>query len=72
MELSSIIFWVFGMTWPEIEPRSSGPLAIILSANILGKSMVTRIQILDEFDCISHSTLGKCMNQNIQPPPIGK
>ena len=24
---SSIIFWVFGMTWPGIEPWSPGPLA---------------------------------------------
>ena len=24
---SSTIFWVFGMTWPRIEPRSPGPLA---------------------------------------------
>ena len=24
---SSTIFWVFGMTWPGIEPQSSGPLA---------------------------------------------
>ena len=24
---SSTIFWVFGMTWPGIEPWSSGPLA---------------------------------------------
>ena len=24
---SSTIFWVFGMTWPGIEPQSAGPLA---------------------------------------------
>ena len=27
---SSTIFWVFGMTWPGIEPRSPAPLANIL------------------------------------------
>ena len=26
-EVSSTIFWVFSMTWREIEPRSPGPLA---------------------------------------------
>ena len=30
-EASSTIFWVFGMTRPGIEPRSSGPLANILT-----------------------------------------
>ena len=34
----------------------------------------TRVQILDETDCISHSTntLGKGMNPIILPPPMGK
>ena len=34
----------------------------------------TRVQILDEADCISHSinTLGKGMNPNILPPAMGK
>ena len=34
----------------------------------------TRVQILDETDCISHSTntLGKGMNQIILPPAMGK
>ena len=34
----------------------------------------TRVQILDEPDCISHSTntLGKGMNPIILPPAIGK
>ena len=34
----------------------------------------TRVQILDETDCISHSTntLGKGMNPIILPPAIGK
>ena len=26
MAASSAIFWVFGMTWPGIEPQSIGPL----------------------------------------------
>ena len=30
-EVSSTIFWVFGMTRPGIEPRSPGPLANILT-----------------------------------------
>ena len=34
----------------------------------------TRVQILDETDCISHSTntLGKGMNSIILPPSMGK
>ena len=34
----------------------------------------TRVQILDETDCISHSlnTLGKGMNPIIPPPAMGK
>ena len=34
----------------------------------------TRVQILDETDCISHctNTLGKGMNPIILPPPMGK
>ena len=37
-------------------------------------NMVTRVQILDETDCISHSTntLGKGMNPIILPPAMGK
>ena len=35
---------------------------------------VTRVQILDETDCTSHSTntLGKGMNPIILPPSMGK
>ena len=35
---------------------------------------VTRVQILDETDCILHSTntLGKGMNQIIHPTALGK
>ena len=34
----------------------------------------TRVQILDEIDCISHSTntLGKGMNPIVLPPAMGK
>ena len=36
--------------------------------------MVTRVQILDETNSISHSTntFGKGMNPNILPPAMGK
>ena len=36
--------------------------------------METRVQILDEADCISHSTntLGKGINPIILPPAMGK
>ena len=41
-----------------------------------GKEMdtATRVQILDQTDCISHSTntLGKGMNPIILPPAMGK
>ena len=35
---------------------------------------MTRVQILDMADCISHrtNTLGKSMNPNILPPAMGK
>ena len=34
----------------------------------------TRVQILDETDCISHNTntFAKCMNPIILPPAMGK
>ena len=40
----------------------------------LEMDMVTRVQILDETDCISHSTntLGKGINPIILPPAMGK
>ena len=47
-----------------------------LSSITLGKDMDTaiRVQILDETDCISHSTntLGKGMNPIILPPAMDK
>ena len=41
---------------------------------VVGNGHVTRVQILDKTDCISHSTntLGKGMNPIILPPPMGK
>ena len=38
------------------------------------QDMATRVQILDETDCISHSTNtpGKGMNPIILPPAMGK
>ena len=40
----------------------------------LEMDMVTRVQTLDEIDCISHctNTLGKGMNPIILPPAMGK
>ena len=40
----------------------------------LKMDMATHIQILDEADCISHSTnnLGKDMNPTVLPPAVGK
>ena len=42
--------------------------------NFLEMDTATRVQILDETDCISHSTntLGKGMNPIILPPAMGK
>ena len=41
---------------------------------VLEMDMMTWVQILDETDCISHSTntLGKGMNPIILPPAMGK
>ena len=41
---------------------------------IVGNDTATRVQILDETDCISHSTntLEKGMNPIILPPSMGK
>ena len=41
---------------------------------VVGMNKATRVQILDETDCISHSTntLGKGMNLIILPPAMGK
>ena len=49
---------------------------IVMIVLLSSKEMdtVTRLQFLDETDCISHSanTLGKGMNQIILPPAMGK
>ena len=41
---------------------------------VMEMDTVTQVQILDETDCISHSTntLGKGMNPIILPPAMGK
>ena len=41
---------------------------------VVGNEHGARVQILDETDCISHSTntLGKGMNSIILPPTMGK
>ena len=41
---------------------------------VVGNGHGTQVQILDETDCISHSTntLGKGMNPIILPPAMGK
>ena len=41
---------------------------------VMEMETATRVQILDETDCISHSTntLGKGMNPIILPPAMGK
>ena len=41
---------------------------------VVGNGHGARVQILDEADCISHSTntLGKGMNPIILPPAMGK
>ena len=45
-----------------------------IKLKIIRKDPATRVQILDEADCISHSTntLGKGMNPIILPPAMGK
>ena len=46
----------------------------IIESNNKPLDTATRVQILDETDCISHSTntLGKGMNPIILPPAMGK
>ncbi len=52
--------------------KSGGARGVIVI--VAGIGHATRVQILDETDCISHSTntLGKGMNPIILPPPMGK
>ena len=47
---------------------------IVIVAAEATSDMATQVQILDETDCISHSTntLGKGMNKIILPPGMGK
>ena len=47
---------------------------VVLWSSLSEMDTATRVQILDETDCISHSTntLGKSMNPTILPPGMGK
>ena len=47
---------------------------ICMYITVIIMDTVTRVQILDETDCISHSTntLGNGMNPIILPPAMGK
>ena len=36
-EASSTIFWVFGMTWPGIEPQSHGPFVSTLHTRLMDR-----------------------------------
>ena len=59
----SFIYHIFSLEVPVVSWLSS-----------LEMDTATRVQILDETDCISHSTntLGKGMNPIIPPPAMGK
>ena len=67
-ELSFMVFRLIGIAFFFLEV----PLGKWLSSQELDTA--TRVQILDEADCISHSTntLGKGMNPIILPPAMGK
>ena len=55
-----------------MKDRCGGACGVIVID--VGNGHGSRVQILDETDCISHSTntLGKCMNPIILPPAMGK
>ena len=59
----------FTDTNPGIK-KNHNPIKIVA----IIKAKATRVQILDENDCISHctNTLGKGMNPIILPPAMGK
>ena len=69
-----------GSTPGRVTPKTQKMVLDILLLNTRYKIRIkdvdttTRVQILDEPDCISHSTntLGKGMNPNIRPPAMGK
>ena len=64
--ITRITFWLGGIN----------PLSPVdrLECNVCDFSTATRVQILAETNCISHSTntLGKGMNPIIPPPAMGK
>ena len=51
--------------------KLSSPYVMVI---VVGMDTATRVQILDETDCISHNTntLGKGMNPIILSPAMGK
>ena len=65
-------FWKLKFTESRsmIKFEGAGGVMVI----VVGNGPTTRVQILDEADCISHSTntLGKGMNPIILPPAMGK
>ena len=54
--------------------RQPHRVSVIAEYSLLGDGFTTRVQILDEIDCISHSTntLGKDKNLIILPLAMGK
>ena len=58
---------------PENLPGGACGVVVIVVGNGHGDTS-SRVQILDETDCISHSpnTLGEGMNPIILPPAMGK
>ena len=54
--------------------QQSSPATAGGARGVMEMDTVTRVQILDETDCISHSTytLGKGIGPIILPPAIGK
>ena len=55
-------------------PRTTDTIFYRDARGVMVMDTATRVQILDETDCISHSTntLGKGMNLIILPPAMGK
>ena len=59
--------------WLTVKENFNGGARSVMVI-VVGNGHVTQVQILDETDCISHSTntLGKGMNPIILPPAMGK
>ena len=64
------------LTWYDLYAIMVKDRVYVIHYTISSKELdtTTRVQILDETDCISHSTntLGKAMNPIILPPAMGK